>query len=148
MLVTNPLQGMENTDLRIEIFTLCEGAVEQNGRLSLVGTYNTLNVATFPLTIALMTVVLRLRFGPGESGSHAIRFALIDTDGNSLGADVGGTILLCPDDEDRPYNHNLIVHLQSAQFAEPGEYAIDFHLDGKLEGRLPFFMNPLDQASV
>ena len=59
--------GIDDRDLRVEIFALCDGATEHDGRLSLLGTYDVIHVSHFPVLLPLVTVVLRLRFWPQES---------------------------------------------------------------------------------
>jgi hypothetical protein len=129
--------GVEDRDLRIEIFAVCDGAVEQDGRLSLVGTYETVCAQVFPFVIAQMTVVLRLRFWPGERRRHSVRLALTSPDGQRVGAAMEGDVTLQPADDERSTAYNLILYARNARIDEPGEYTFDFHLNGRLEGRLP-----------
>ena len=138
---TDTAPGMDDADLRIEMFTLCEGVVEQNGRLSLVGTYDALTPPCLPSVIPQMTVLLRLRFWPGEGAAHQVRLAVIDPDGKAVGAPAEAMIQLNFAEEDRAANYNLIVHIQALTFEEPGDYTIDFHLNEALEGRLPFWVH-------
>ena len=144
---TNLVQGMEDSDLRIEIFTLCEGAVEQNGRLSMLGTYDVLHSQCFPLVLPQMTVVIRLRFWPGEARHHRVRLTMVDPDGRVMGAEAEAMINVNGTEEGLAAPYNLIVHMQAIEFEEPGEHAIAFHLDDALEGRLPFCVHRSQQGA-
>lgn len=129
--------GIEDRDLRIEIFAVCDSAVEQDGRLSLLGTYEVVNSPAFPFVIPQMTVALRLRFWPGEPNRHLVRLALTSPDGLRVRGGLEGEVTLSPGDTERSGAYNLIVHARDIPIEESGEYTMDFYLNDRLEGRLP-----------
>jgi len=129
--------GIEDRDLRVDMFTLCDGATEHGGRLSLLGTYDVVQVSDLPCVLPLATVVLRVRFWPEECRVHTFRVVLTSPDGEPVGSPVEVTAILQPNCEERSTAYNLIVQFQNVQIEEAGEYTFDFHLDGKIEGRLP-----------
>jgi len=129
--------GIDDCDLRMEMFTLCDGASEQGGRLSLIGTYEAIHAAGFPCVLPQVTVVLRIRFWPQEGNLHLFRLVLTNPDGKPLGVLVDATATLPPFIEDRSTVFNIIAHLQHVGIEEPGEHTLDFYLDDKMAGRLP-----------
>jgi len=129
--------GIEDRDLRIEVFAVCDSAVEQDGRLSLAGTYEVVNSPAFPIVIPQITVALRLRFWPGERTRHLVRLSLTSPDGLRVGGGLEGEVTLSAGDPERSGAYNLIVHARDIPIEEPGEYTMDFHLNDRLEGRLP-----------
>lgn len=129
--------GIEDRDLRIEIFTTCEGATEHNGRLSLVGTYEMLGAPNFPFVLPQVTVVLRLRFWPAESARHSVCLIMTNPDGKAVGRPMEAEATLRPVRGDRAEAYTLIAQLHNLPIEEPGEYSFDFYLDGRIEGRLP-----------
>jgi hypothetical protein len=129
--------GIEDRDLRVEMFALCDGATEHDGRLSLLGTYDLVQVSGFPCVLPLATVVLRVRFWPEECRLHTFRVVLTRPDGGAVGSPVEVMATLQPACEERSAAYNLIVQFQNVQIEEAGEHTFDFYLDGKIEGRLP-----------
>jgi len=129
--------GIEDRDLHIEIFAVCDGASEQGGRLSLIGTYDTIGSGSFPFVVPQMTVVLRLRFWPGEARRHNVRLEVTSPDGQRAGSPLEGEMNLHPTDDDLTGAYNIIAHLRDTPIEEPGEHVIDFRLDDQLQGRLP-----------
>lgn len=129
--------GIEDRDLRVEMFALCDGATEHDGRLSLLGTYDLVQVSGVPCVLPLATVVLRVRFWPEESRVHTFRVVLTSPDGEPVGSPVEVTATLQSACEERSAACNLIVQFQNVQIEEMGEHTFDFYLDGKIEGRLP-----------
>lgn len=129
--------GIADRDLRIEMFALCDCAIEQQGRLSLLGTYEAIHVPSFPTLLPQATVVLRVRFWPAENREQSFRFMLSGADGQPIGELIEANAALRPFCGDRSAAYNLIFQLQDLQFEQPGEHSLDFYLNGKLEGRLP-----------
>ena len=134
--------GIDDRDLRVEIFALCDGATEHDGRLSLLGTYDVIHVSHFPVLLPLVTVVLRLRFWPQESRMHRFRFVLTAPDGATLADSLDVTGQLRSVCEERSAACNLITQFPNVRIERQGEYSFDFYLDGRLEARLPFCICP------
>lgn len=135
--------GIADRDLRVEMFTLCDGATEQEGRISLVGTYESIYAASFPCVLPHVTVVLRVRFWPQDGSLHAFRLILTSPDGKSLGVLLDAMASMQPFSDDRSTACNLIARLQNVEIAAPGEHTLDFYIDDKIEGRLPVSICPM-----
>lgn len=129
--------GIEDCDLRIEMFTLCDGASEQGGRLSLIGTYEAIHAVNFPCVVPQITAVLRVRFWPHEGALHAFRLVLTNPDGKPLGMLLDAMATLQPFTHGRSLTCNIIAHLQHVGIEGPGEHTLDFYVNDRLEGRLP-----------
>jgi len=127
-------------EMRIELFTLCEGAVDQGGRLSLAGTYEVIQCPCFPTTVPKLTIAMRLRFWPGEAHHHSVRLCLVSPDGKWFGGAFEGTITLTPPDLERSSAHHFILDVLGVPFERAGEYAVDFYLDDHFESRIPLFV--------
>jgi hypothetical protein len=134
--------GIADRDLRIEIFSLCESASDQNGRLSILGTFETVQAQQFPVILHRAMVVLRIRFWPGEGRQHKVRITVTDPDGRQLISPLDSGAALQPRSDDQSSAYNILVHIQELRFEAPGEHTIDFYLNGNLEGRLPFIVLP------
>lgn len=129
--------GIEDRDLRVEIFALCEGASEQAGRLSLLSTYDVIHASQFPCLLLQATVALRVRFWPEEARVQILRLEITDPDGMPVGNPIEATVELYPTDEERSAAYNLVTRFQNVEIARAGEYTFDLHLNGRMEGRLP-----------
>lgn len=134
--------GIDDRDLRVEMFTVCDGATEHDGRLSLLGTYDVVQASHFPCSLPLVTVVLRLRFWPQESRTHRFRFVLTGPDGATAAAPLEMIAQLRSASEERSAAYNIITQFPNVQIEEPGEYTFDFYLNGRIEARLPVCICP------
>jgi len=134
--------GISDRDMRIEVFVICEGATEQNGRLSLVGTYEMIGVPAFPSVMPAITIAVRVRFWPAECRRHLVRPEITNPDGGCVVRTGESPITLNPPNPDRSIAYNVIGQFKEVQFDQPGEYSVDFYLNGCIESRLPFCVLP------
>jgi len=130
--------GITDRNLRIEVFALCEGVSDQNGRLSILGTFDSITATSFPVVLQRASVVIRFRFWPMESKNHSFRLIMSDPDGREVTAPIEASATLSPAVEDQSTAYNVILNVHSVRLENPGEHTIDFYLDRHLEGRLPF----------
>jgi len=130
--------GIEDCDLRIEVFSICEAAVDQNGRLSVLGAFENLNVANFPCVLPQSTVAIRLRFWPAEIQQHSVKLVITNPDGRPITQILEAQGINPAASRERSQACNIILQLQNLPIHEAGEYSVDFYLNGQLEGRLPF----------
>ncbi len=65
-----------------DVFTLCDFAQESDGKLTIVGAFDTIYARRFPAVHPSMCLAVRLRFYIHEAGKHAIRIVFAGPDGN------------------------------------------------------------------
>ncbi len=66
--------------MKTELFTICDFAQEQGGKLTIVGTYDTIVSRSFPCVHPQLSVVIRIRFDLWEFGTHSFRVETRDLD--------------------------------------------------------------------
>lgn len=126
--------------MRVEIFALCDAATDTHGKLSLLGTFDTLAAASFPTRHVHCAVALRLRFRRIEEGSHRVRLQFADEDGRPMVPPLEGQLdVRCRPDADSA-SANLVLNLQSLPLERPGRYTIDLAIDGREEASLPLYV--------
>lgn len=62
--------------MKVDIFTLCDSAQEYNGKLIIVGTFNSIYAKEFPTLHPEFALVARVVFGEDEKGVHNIDFSI------------------------------------------------------------------------
>ncbi|HEU4860964.1 MAG TPA: hypothetical protein VFT15_14055, partial [Chitinophagaceae bacterium] len=70
--------------MEIEIFTLCDFAQDNNSKLTVVGTFDSIHSKQFPFVQQSFSVACRLRFSEKETGGHAMRLRFTDSNGDEL----------------------------------------------------------------
>jgi hypothetical protein len=67
--------------MKTEIFTFCDFAQENGGKLTVVGTFDTIIAKNFPCVHPLLSVVIRIRFDIWEFADHSFRIEARDLNG-------------------------------------------------------------------
>jgi len=135
------LPGGDDVPIRVEVCALCDYAANENGRLTLVRTFEVVNASAVPVTLRDTTVALRMRFWPSEIGVHHFALHLMDPDGVPSMEPIIGTFEVVPFRWDRAGGYNFIVKLPELHFATWGEYCFDFYLNDIMEVRMPLLVD-------
>jgi len=123
--------------MEIEIFTLCDAATDQSGKLNIIGTFDTIYTQSFPTLHGACAVVLRVRFSRIEFRKHQIAIHFVDNDGNAILPPLEGVIEVRAAPKSHFAATNLIINLQSIRLEKEGEYSVDLAIDGEEKASLP-----------
>lgn len=115
-------------DMRIDVFTICDFAQDNNNKLTIVGTYNRILSRVFPLTYNQITVALRLSFFPGESGDKHFSCSVLDPSGNAVAVPITGTFNIGAVNELSTIS--AVFSFNNVAFIEAGHYSVSLDLDG------------------
>jgi hypothetical protein len=127
----------------IEIFSLCDASTSENGKLNILGAFDTIWVRQFPIVYPHCAVAIRIRFSAIEKGDHKVGLRLIDMDGKDVLPPAGGALHL-----DLPEGHtsgssNLILNIQAMKLERAGEFSLELSIDGQNALSLPLFVRQL-----
>src|SRR4051794_18211871 len=71
--------------VNVNLAVLCDAAnVSREGKLNVLGEFDSIHASTFPLTYPTMVLVVRLEAHPTEAGDHTLRLHLNDEDGQDV----------------------------------------------------------------
>lgn len=126
--------------MRIEIFSLCNAATAEAGKLNMLGVFDTIWTKRIPAVHPQCSIVLRIRFDGVERGEHKVAVNFVDADGKHLIPPAKGTININFPDEQRSGSANLIFNIQRLKLEKHGEYSIDLAIDGRQEASLPLYV--------
>ncbi|MEI7735322.1 MAG: hypothetical protein WCI49_07630 [Ferruginibacter sp.] len=127
--------------MEIEIFTLCDFAQDNNSKLTIVGTFDSIYAKQFPVTHPACTVACRLRFAAKEAGDHDLKLRLIDIKGNECITPVLGNINIPVPVNGQMATLNLVFNFNQLQFPASGRYSFELYLNGDWKSGLPLFLN-------
>lgn len=126
--------------MQLLLATLCDSAADYNGKLCVLGAFDTLCAPQFPVVHPQCSLALRLMFSPKEAGRHQFEIQFMDESGNLL-VDKSGNPVIPPFPPDRnldvafppgvvPFvTRNLVLNLQHLRFERPGIYRFHITLD-------------------
>ena len=127
--------------MEIEIFTLADFAQDNNSKLTIVGTFDSIQAKQFPAQHPVCTIACRLRFGATETGAHDFKLRLIDETGKETITPIEGNINIGAPPNGRFSTINIVVNFNQLQFEKAGRYSFELYIDGDWKSGLPLFLN-------
>lgn len=125
--------------MNIEAFILCDAATDQQGKLNILGAFDTIFAPKLPVKHPACAIAARIRFEKIEEGDHPIKLNIIDYDGKSIGPKLEGSVSVhIPTDDSSIVN--LILNIQGLELKVYGSYRIDLAIDGQIQSSLPFYV--------
>jgi len=125
--------------MKVELFTLCDFAQENDGKLTIVGTFDTIVARDFPCTHPLLSVVVRLRFDIWEFGSHAFRVEARDLEGESILSPIKGTLEVRGVGNATAVSH-VLFNISGARFKASGVTSFVLFIDEKEIASIPLYL--------
>lgn len=126
--------------MEIEIFTLADFAQDNNSKLTIVGTFDTINAPQFPVQHPACSIACRLRFAEKEAGEHDFKLRLIDTAGTEIIKPVEGKINIGQGPNGKFVTINIVVNFNQLQFPKPERYSFELYIDGDWKSGLPLIL--------
>lgn len=127
--------------MKVELFSLCDAATNYQGKLNILGTFDSVWTKEMPVVYPRCAVALRLRFLKIEEGIHKIKLGIVNADGKAVSppfetdADIQFT-----NTQFNSIASNMILNYQGLKFQDYGEYAIDLSIDNRHEASLPLYI--------
>ncbi len=126
--------------MEIEIFTLADFAQDNNSKLTVVGTFDSISARQFPATHPSCSVASRLRFAMKETGGHDLKLRLIDAEGKEIIQPIEGNINIGDPPNGQFSTINIVINFTQLQFEKPGRYSFELYIDGDWKSGLPLFL--------
>jgi hypothetical protein len=124
----------------VEAFLLCDAATDQQGKLNVLGAFDSIFAKNAPIVHPACAVAARIRFSKVEQGEHAVRICVVDQDGKEVVPKVDGKVSVGVAPDAGSAVVNLVLNFQRLKLPDYGEYSIDLVIDGEQKASLPFFV--------
>jgi hypothetical protein len=125
--------------IKIELFTFCDFAQENGGKLTIVGTFDTIISRNFPCVHPQLSVVIRLRFDIWEFGSHAFRIETRDLEGEMSMETITGNVEVNGVGNASAVSH-LVFSISNLHFKNPGLVNFVLFIDEKELSSIPLYI--------
>ncbi|MFA5866227.1 MAG: hypothetical protein WC975_16265 [Phycisphaerae bacterium] len=130
-------------NMNVEIFSLCDAATNDFGKINMLGAFDTLRVEKLPAVHPQCAIALRVRFRNIEQGQHKVTVSIVDEDGkNVIPPMQGGVNVVIPEGQSS-VSINMLLTIQGLKIEKFGEHSIDLAIDGRQESSLPLFVTEL-----
>jgi hypothetical protein len=124
----------------IQIAVLCDAATDNNGKLNILGTFDTIFTTQLPAVHPQCSIAVRMAFNKVEEGHHKVKLNFVDEDGKSVMPPIEMPIEVQVPEETIFLSRNFIVNIQKLKFEKEGLYSIDIAVDGRQEGSIPLLV--------
>jgi len=125
--------------VKIELFTFCDFAQENSGKLTIVGTFDTIISRNFPCVHPQLSVVIRIRFDLWEFGSHVFRIETRDLNGEINMDPISGTLDVKGIGNASAVSH-LVFTIGNLHFKNPGMINLTLYIDDKETSSIPLYI--------
>ena len=125
--------------MKLELFTFCDFAQENGGKLTIVGTFDTIIARNFPCVHPQLSVVIRIRFDLWEFTNHAFRIETRDLDGETSMDPISGNIEVKGMGNATTVSH-LVFTISKLQFNSSGMVSFVFYIDDRELASIPLYI--------
>jgi hypothetical protein len=115
--------------MTIQVAVLCDAAAEYGGKLSLLGTFDTIFARRFPTQHPNCALALRVLFVRQEEGAHQIDIGFVDDDGRSVLPPIHLPVGVSVGEDGDQVSRNFVVNMQHLKLDRPGNYAFEVSID-------------------
>lgn len=147
--LTNHLSSSNiSSTMKIQMFVLCDAAIDNQGKMSLLGTFDRIFSKQAPVVHRSCAVATIIRFDRIEEGTHTIKCTFCNEDGKLVMPALEGNVTISFQSGTNTMSHNMILNIQGLKLESYGEYSIDLAVDGRHEASIPLYVFPLPESST
>jgi Family of unknown function (DUF6941) len=126
--------------MNIQVAVLCDAATDDNGKLNLLGSFDTIFAPQLPAVHPQCAVALRVTFMSGDEGSRKLKLNFVNADGRSIMPPIEIPVSVTLPEDAHFVTRNFIVNIQGLKFPEAGVYSVDVRLDDKSKASIPLWI--------
>ena len=134
--------------MNVQIAVLCDAATDENGKMNLLGSFDTIYAQQLPAVHPQCAVALRLTFMPGDEGTRKLTLNFINADGHSIMPAIELPVPVTLPDDAHFLTRNFIVNIQQLKFAEPGLFSVDVRMDDQSQASIPLLVKLVERPAV
>jgi hypothetical protein len=125
--------------MKIELLTFCDFAQENQGKLTIVGTFDTIIARSYPCVHPSLSLVVRIRFDIWEFGTHEFRIETHDLNGDMQMEPITGKLEVNSVGNATAVSH-LVFGIGNIRFNGPGVANFVIYVDNKELATMPLYL--------
>jgi len=126
--------------MNIQTAVLCDAATDDNGKLNLLGAFDTIYARELPAIHPQCAVALRVTFLAGDEGKRQLKLNFVDADGHAIMPPIEIPVEVALPDDMHFGTRNFIINIQQLKFETPGLFSMDLSLDGQPQANIPLLV--------
>lgn len=133
--------------MQVLIATLCDSAADYQGKLSLLGAFDTLCARELPVIHPQCSLALRICYDPPDAGRHQMRIRCLDPEDHECLPPFEPVIDVTLPTPFLPFvTRNLVLNLQRVKFEKPGLYRFVVENNGRSIISIPLRVTLYDET--
>jgi hypothetical protein len=135
--------------MNFQVAVLCDAATDDNGKLNLLGAFDTINTQQLPAVHPQCSIALRVTFGQEDETTQSVRLTFVDADGKSIMPHIDIPVKVVLPGDSHFGTRNFIINIQQLRFERPGLYSIDVAVNSRIQANIPLLVKqhrPADPA--
>jgi len=124
--------------MEVQIAALCDSAADYNGKLCIMGTFDTILAQDFPFLHPQCSIALRLLFRDDDAGVFPVKLNIVNEDGQSVVQPIETRLEIVIPTDGVFFTRNMVFNMQHIKFEHPGSYSIDVTINGRPVVGIPF----------
>jgi hypothetical protein len=133
--------------MTIQVAVLCDAATDYNGKLNVLGTFDTIFAPQLPVQHPQCSIATRIAFDRIEEGRHQLRMSFIDEDGQPIMPPMDVAVEVVFPQDATFMSQNFIVNIQQLKIQKTGHYSIDLSLDGRQLSSIPLAVKQIEKST-
>jgi hypothetical protein len=116
--------------MNVEIFSFCDFSQDNAGKLTIVGSFDTIYAKSFPAVHPVLSIAAKIRFSLQEKGHHRFAFTFLDLDGKTFFPPISGEAAI---DNFKTSTSALVLSMNFVNVELPREGVVTakLEIDGK-----------------
>ena len=123
--------------MNIQVAVLCDAATDDNGKLNLLGAFDTIYARELPAIHPQCAVALRVTFLGGDEGKRQLKLNFVDADGHAIMPPIEIPVEVVLPEDMHFGTRNFIINIQQLTLPKPGLYSVDVFMDNQQKGSIP-----------
>ncbi len=134
--------------MNVQVAILCDAATDDNGKLNLLGAFDTIYAQQLPAVHPQCAVALRVTFAAGDEGQRKLALNFINADGHPVMPAMEIPVAIALPEDVYFVTRNIVVNIQQLKFVEAGLYSVDVLLDGQSLASIPLQVKLIQRAAA
>lgn len=134
--------------MNIQVAVLCDAATDDNGKLNLLGAFDTIYARELPAIHPQCAVALRVTFAAEDEGKRQLKLNFVDADGRAIMPPIEIPLEVTLPGDMHFGTRNYILNIQQLKFEEPGLYSLDVMFDEKVQAGIPLLVRHIQTPTA
>lgn len=123
--------------MKLGLFTICEGAFNHNGHLTIVNTLDFINADKFPVKVSQLGMAIKLRFTPEDKGNNTLKVICLDANQQTL-AELETPVVMPEVNEEGIFC--ITSNLSGLLFSTAGKYFFKLAINDEILGEYELYL--------